>query len=74
MKENIILKPYSKAKVLGDNPTLIGTVDGIDFYEHPRLGDESPLIAIIGETCGLCSFYELPNLHELRDAYSINNP
>ena len=27
-----------------DRPTLIGTVNGISFFEDPELGDEGPLL------------------------------
>ena len=60
-----IVKRYSKAKVMADNPTRIGIVGGVHFYEHPRLGDEVGLIAVDGELCGLTDFYDLPDLQEL---------
>lgn len=33
-------------KFLAKGPTLLGRVHGVDLYEHPTLGDESPLMAI----------------------------
>tara|TARA_R110000851_G_scaffold138443_1_gene275083 strand:- start:600 stop:812 length:213 start_codon:yes stop_codon:yes gene_type:complete len=33
-------------KFLAQKPTLIVTVGGNKFYEHPVLGDEAPLICI----------------------------
>lgn len=38
-------KMPSQEAITKDNPTYIGESDGIDYYEHPRLGDEAPLIA-----------------------------
>jgi hypothetical protein len=36
-----------KAKAfLARKPTFIGTVNGIDYYEHPIYGDENPLVLI----------------------------
>lgn len=36
-----------KAKAfLAKQPTFIGTVSGYDFYEHPEMGDESPLLVV----------------------------
>ena len=63
---NIIIKPYSKTKFLSAKPELIGIVNDVEFYEHPRLGDECPLIAIQGEQCGVSEFYELPSTEELK--------
>lgn len=33
-------------RFMAKKPTYIGTVHGVDLYEHPVLGDESPLVAI----------------------------
>ena len=34
---------------LAKDPTFLGRVNGVDLYEHPSLGDESPLMAITPE-------------------------
>lgn len=60
-----IVKPYNREKVMADNPTLVGVVGGIKFYEHPKFGDESPLIADTGDQFGLTDFWELPSLSDL---------
>lgn len=62
---NIFIKRYKKSTIMKDNPVLIGVVSGIRFYEHPIFGDESPLIAIVGDKCGLTDFWELPSLEQL---------
>lgn len=39
-----------KAKAfLAKNPTHLGTVRGVDLYEHPTLGDETTLVAITAD-------------------------
>jgi len=39
-----------KAKAfLAKNPTFLGRVHGVDLYESPTRGDESPLIAITAD-------------------------
>lgn len=60
-----------KAKAfLAKNPTLIGRVNGTDFYEHPTLGDESPLIMVMpsGEL-RRSEHWELPSADEYREGY-----
>lgn len=44
-------KPTTEKAIafLAKNPTLLGTVHGVDLYEHPELGDESPLVAITAD-------------------------
>ena len=51
---------------LAQRPTLVGTVLGNRFYEHPRLGDEAPLVVITADGRKRCSgFYDLPSAAEL---------
>ena len=61
-------------KVLTDNakaflalkPALVGMVAGNHFYEHPTLGDESPLVMITHDgRKKLSSFWDLPTTGEL---------
>ena len=48
-----------------DNPTLIGVVNGISFYENPELGDEAPLmVKYQGEWRDSC-FWDLPGWEEV---------
>jgi hypothetical protein len=51
---------------LAKNPTLMGRVLGCNVYEHPTLGDESPLYMITQEgNLQRLSYYELPSAEEL---------
>lgn len=51
---------------LSRNPTLIGIVAGIRFYEHPTYGDESPLVAILPDgRKKLSPYWECPDACEL---------
>lgn len=61
-------KLYPKAKeFLAAKPTLICTVAGVRFYEHPVYGDEYPLVAIVGGKKKTTSFLEVPTLDEVLD-------
>jgi len=56
-----LYRRLSAAKVLAANPTLIGTVLGIRFYEHPSLGDETGLIVIdLNGVAYQTDWYDLP--------------
>lgn len=59
-----------KAKrFLAKNPTLIGSVAGHKFYEHPTLGDESPLVVINPDgEIDISDWWELPTTSELSDS------
>ena len=53
-------------KFLAKKPTLIGSVAGSKFYEHPTGGDESPLIEITPQgTIILTGWWDLPTVDEL---------
>lgn len=55
-----------KAIRLAKEATLIGTVCGVPFYEHPTLGDESPLLYINKEgKAKVSDHWELPSYDEL---------
>lgn len=60
-------KPQTvKAKRLVDTATLIGVVAGVPFYEHPTLGDESPLLYIdLDGKAKRSDFWELPALEDI---------
>lgn len=34
---------------LAKKPTYINSICGVDYYEHPAYGDESPLICILAD-------------------------
>ncbi len=59
------LKILNKKEFLVSNPTHVGTVADIRFYECPKRGDESPLIAIKDEHCVLTSDFDLPCADEM---------
>ena len=53
-------------KFLDRKPTLIASVAGRRFYEHPTKGDESPLVEITREgKVRLSDFWEAPSLEDL---------
>ncbi len=58
-------KILNKKDFLASNPTHVGTVADIRFYECPVRGDESPLIAIKGEHCVLTSDFDMPCADEM---------
>ena len=54
-------------KFLAKNPYFVGEVAGVKFYEHPTLGDESPLVSIKDGVLKHTEFYELPRKCDLED-------
>lgn len=55
-----------KAKRVAKEATLIGSVCGVPFYEHPVHGDESPLLYITKDgRVKLSDFWEMPTVDEL---------
>ena len=56
-----------KAKsFLAKGPTLIGTLAGVRYYEHPTRGDEAPLIAIGHDgRVRKTGFWEMPSLSDI---------
>lgn len=63
-------KPTTEKAInfLAKNPTLIGRVNGVDLYESPTLGDESPLIAITADgRVKRTNHWELPLASEAGD-------
>lgn len=63
-----------KAKAfLAKNPTLIGRVHGVDLYESPTMGDESPLIAVtpMGRL-KRTEHWELPSRDEADDLRALD--
>lgn len=63
--ETIMLSDKAKS-FLAKDPTFIGEVKGHKYYEHPTLGDESPLIEITPKgKVRISEFWELPSEYEL---------
>ena len=60
-------------------PTLIGVIGKVAFYEHPTLGDESPLMRRVadwndpkGYRLEETPYWDLPDLEDVTDYYSNN--
>ncbi len=54
-------------KFLARNPTLIGIVLNVRFYEHPEYGDECDLLMILPDgQLQHSGFYELPQEFEVQ--------
>ncbi len=59
-------------KFLAKKPTLLGRVNGVDLYEHPELGDESPLMAITPEgKVRRTDHWEVPTSAEAQDLFAL---
>ena len=54
---------------LSHKPTLIGRVGGVPFYEHPILGDEHPMLAIIDGRLVNTQEYDLPHADVMEADY-----
>ena len=62
-----------KAIKLTETATHIGTVCGVPFYEHPTLGDESPLLYITADgRAKLSDFWELPDPLDYADIAPVD--
>jgi hypothetical protein len=59
-----ITKRVNVQKFLACNPTLIGIMSGVRFYECPVNGDEGFLTAICGESGGQTHWLEMPDCQE----------
>lgn len=63
-----IAKKYNKEKFMADKPELIRKISPyLELYEHPKFGDEYPLVAVIGNDCFLTYFYDVPEMYELKE-------
>lgn len=57
---------------IAKNPTLICTVHGVDLYEHPSFGDESPLYAITKDgRLKRTEYWETPDAMESLDLIDL---
>lgn len=64
-------RKLNATKVLAAKPTLIGTVLGVRFYEHPTRGDEVGTVAIdLNGNAWQTDFYDLPHDDELIKRWS----
>lgn len=58
---------------LAKSPALIANVLGYRFFEHPELGDESPLVVITPDGKKKRSpFWEAPDMHEVMSEYGLS--
>ena len=72
MQNEALLNNLSEkaAKFLTKNPTLLGQVAGVYFFEDPTHGDEAPLIALCPDgKVRRTTFYDLPDCDEAVTAY-----
>lgn len=59
-------------KFLAKNPTFLGRVNGVDLYESPTMGDESPLIAITSDgRVKRTEHWEVPAPCDAQDLHSL---
>lgn len=59
-------------KFLAKGPTHLGTVRGVDLYEHPELGDESPLMAVTADgRVKRTDHWEVPSFEDGADLTSL---
>ena len=62
-----LTKRYNIQKFMASDPYLMEEVGEHCFYEHPIYGDESPLVVVVGDVCGLTTFWDVPTIEELED-------
>jgi hypothetical protein len=68
LSNDCIIKKYGatmSTKIDNFNPTHIGTVSGIRFFEHPMYGDDSQMIVKQDGNWNLTVFWEPPDFDEL---------
>lgn len=53
-------------RILKDNPTYYGVVAGINFLEHPRLGDEVGMLALYDGKIYQTDWYDLPQYTDIQ--------
>jgi len=63
----MITGPKTTARWNKMKPTFIGTVAGIRFFEHPTVGDESPLVIFDSniKRWVITEFWEVPGIEDL---------
>ena len=65
MANGVLSKKLNNDKCNAANPTHMGTVMGVRFFEHPSHGDEAPMFACIDGDWYLSTCYEIPSLDEM---------
>jgi len=66
-----LTRELPRDKVMARNPTLIGVIMGVRFYECAIHGDEAPLIAVTDTQCGYTDYYDMPNTDEFISDYNL---
>jgi hypothetical protein len=66
LKENK-MTPEKWKKLQRHNPTFLKEVCGVSFYEHPLLGDEYPVIAVMPDGQIMDDWWDIPTEDEMRD-------
>lgn len=56
------MKRYLISKFMGKNPTKIGQISDVTFYEHPIHGKDAGLVAVWNMCAFQTDFYDLPDL------------
>jgi len=64
-------REFSREKFLARNPSLIGVIMGVRFYECVIHGDEAPLIAVTDTQCGYTDYYDMPKPDEFISDYNL---
>lgn len=63
----------TKTRYGTNGATFLGKVEGLSFYEHPRLGDEGCLMVAVGFVLHKTPWFgELPDSDEVRDFLKMN--
>lgn len=53
------MKPkYKFDELMAQKPYFYGEINGIEFYEHPTMGDEAPMIAARNGVAWSTGFYD----------------
>lgn len=53
------------ARLMAMNPTHIGNVMGIDFYEHPTYGGDTGMVACYKEEAVCTDWFDLPEPYDI---------
>ena len=68
----LIMNMSPKAeKFLAKNPSVLGTVQGCKYYEHPDRGDEAAARIVYKGELYSSGFYEVPCEYEHMDLVSL---
>ena len=61
------IRMLNSDKLLNRRPALVGTVNGVRFYEYPVYGDQAPLVMVSKTRCGLTDFWEMSDVFNCID-------